>query len=216
MPSIYITPALKDLIHLYGSTLYSYDISIKDRLREQANILWEAFQNKKEIACIEINNYHPEYLSQKPKVLFDANLTFQEMLKTIACEYGFQSWDQIENLGKEKLNIHFEKAVDTLLSGDLETLKIQINNHPDLINQVSQYPHQATLLHYVSSNGFEIHRQVVPMNLPEITKYLLQVGADPNAKMQVYGGAFSVYELLTTSAHPLNAGIMEAMKSIFK
>ncbi len=215
MPSIYIAPLLKDLIKLYARILYDYDLTIVVRLRRQAEILWEAFQTHQNVACIEINNYHRDHLGKKPAELFNAKLSFEDILETIAQEYGYESWKKVEQLGNEKQNYKFEKAIDTLLSGDIKALKILISNYPELIHQTSQYPHQATLLHYVSSNGFEIHRQVVPSNLVEITTFLLKAGADPNAKMKVYGGEFEVKSLIATSAHPKAAGIVDDLLGLF-
>lgn len=215
MSKIYTHPSLKALIELYGRLLKTYDLTIKQRLADQANILWEAFQQRNEVACIEINNYHRDYLGVKPPELFKADLSFDDMLETIAQEYGYASWKMVEEQGHERLDISFEKAVDTLLAGDLKGLQSQIKNQPKLIHQRSQFPHQATLLHYVSSNGFEIHRQLVPLNLPEITIFLLASGADPNAKMKVYGGEFDVKSLIESSAHPKAAGIMDDLLQLF-
>ena len=110
----------------------------------------------------------------------------------------------------------FEVAVDFLLIGQLDNLKKCLDGNPDLIFRKSQFGHQATLLHYVGSNGVEFWRQVVPFNLPKMTKYLIEKGADKNAKMKVYGGGFPVLSLLETSAHPFAAGIAQEMIEILK
>ena len=91
-----------------------------------------------------------------------------------------------------------------------------MEENPDLIFQKSKFGHQATLLHYVASNGVEFWRQIVPHNLPEMISYLIEKGADKNAKMKVYGGEFSVLPLLESSAHPYAAGIADQMIEILK
>ena len=89
-----------------------------------------------------------------------------------------------------------------------------IRDSPYLLSATSSYGHQATLLHYVASNGVEFWRQQVPMNLPAITSYLLSAGANRDATMKVYGGDFDTYALLVSSAHPLAVGVLEEMKMI--
>ena len=210
-PSIYIPEVVRKVAALYGDLLFEYDHSIRDHLDQMAQVLWRAFQNKNKAACIEINNYHPDYLGKNPEELYKSNLTVVDIQKTIASEYGFKSWEDVEELRHTEINVDFEKAIDHLLNGNLEALKVLISSNPSLLHQTSQYGHQATLLHYAGSNGIEIYRQQVPMNLYQITDFLLQSGIDKEAKMMVYGGAFTVLELLTTSAHPYDAGIAKVM-----
>ena len=47
--------------------------------------------------------------------------------------------------------------------------------------------HAATLLHYTSANGVEGYRQKTPPNAVEITRALLQAGAQPDALADMYG-----------------------------
>ncbi len=214
MPSIYIPEVVQIIQQNYGALLFEYDWPIKNRFEKMADKLWEAFQDKKEFACKEINNYHPDYLSKSPAFLFEVNLTLEDIRTTIACEHSFKSWEEVEVLSEQQLDQEFEKAVDTLLAGDIEGLKNQLDRNPTLLSQTSSYPHHATLLHYAGSNGVEFYRQQVPLNLPEITRFLLAAGADKTAKMNVYGGQFDTLAMLTTSAHPYKAGIAEEMKAI--
>src|SRR5207244_2325668 len=64
-----------------------------------------------------------------------------------------------------------------------------------------------TLLHYVSANGIEDFRQKTPKNIVEITKLLLDAGADVNAESTAYGGGSTTLGLAATSCHPENAGV---------
>jgi hypothetical protein len=61
-----------------------------------------------------------------------------------------------------------------------------LHEHPDLIPPHSARRHQATLLHYVSANGIEGHRQKTPHNIVHIADFLLCAGADVNAIADVY------------------------------
>lgn len=46
------------------------------------------------------------------------------------------------------------------------------------------------------------------MNLAEITRILVEAGADVNAKANMYGGSTTL-SLLVTSDHPAKAGVTE-------
>ncbi len=67
--------------------------------------------------------------------------------------------------------------------------------------------HRSTLLHYVSANGIEDFRQKTPTNIVEITKLLLNAGADVNAESDAYGGRSTTLGLTATSYHPQRAGV---------
>ena len=55
----------------------------------------------------------------------------------------------------------------------------------------------------------ETHRQVVPRNLPEVTRVLIDAGADVNATAEMYGGGSTTIALLITSCHPAEAGVVD-------
>jgi ankyrin repeat protein len=67
--------------------------------------------------------------------------------------------------------------------------------------------HRSTLLHYVSANGVEDFRQKTPKNIIDITKLLLNAGADVNAESDAYGGRSTTLGLTATSRHPEHAGV---------
>lgn len=163
----------------------------------------------------EISNYHQDYLGKAEDIDPD-KFDLEDCRQAIANEYGFDNWGTLENLVEASYDPEFEKAVDLLLSGKLSKLKSLIENNPRILVARSSYGHQATLLHYAGSNGVELWRQQVPMNLAEIVNFLIDAGADKAAHMKVYGGHFDTYALLTTSIHPKEAGIMEAVKRVMK
>ena len=67
---------------------------------------------------------------------------------TIAREYGFKDWNDVDSIGDRRSNVRFEKAVNAMLSGNLSLLKGLIEETPNLTSARSQYGHSATLLHY--------------------------------------------------------------------
>jgi ankyrin repeat protein len=129
---------------------------------------------------------------------------------------GFASWAElaryIESVSRRDSDVaRFEAAVDAIVSGDIETLRRMLRDHPDLAHARSSRAHHATLLHYVSANGVEGYRQKTPTNIVDITKLLLAAGADVNAPAHCYGEDDDTLSLTATSVHPANAGVMIPM-----
>jgi len=108
----------------------------------------------------------------------------------------------------------FERAVDAVVDGDIATLKRLLEEDPELIRARSTRVtdsdppvHGATLLHYVAANGVEDERQRSPKNAAEVTKVLLDAGADPNALCNLYGSRCTTMALLVSSTPPARAGV---------
>ncbi len=101
----------------------------------------------------------------------------------------------------------FEAAADAIVTGNLATLATLLTNNPELVRTRSTREHRSTLLHYVSANGIEDFRQKTPKNIVEISKLLLNAGADVNAESDAYGGRSTTLGLTATSVHPENAGV---------
>ena len=209
---IHKTPFIEKILKFYGTDLlinFKEAPYVKEYLSRLAERMLEGVQAQHSFVFQEINNYHKNYLGVPIEDLAKLKLTLADCQNTIAHEYGFENWEAIAD--DLKYDKEFEVAIDCLLIAQFDDLKKKIDANPDLIFRKSQFGHQATLLHYVASNGVEIWRQIVPLNLVEMTKYLLEKGADKNAKMKVYGGEFSVLALLKTSAHPYEAGVAKEM-----
>jgi len=134
----------------------------------------------------------------------------------VALEHGFTSWpkfsahlDMIARRGSPVSN--FEAAVDAIVEGDAGTLRALLRKHPELVRARSTREHRSTLLHYVSANGVEDFRQKTPANIVEITRILLEAGADVNATSRAYGGESTALGLASTSIHPEYAGVQIAL-----
>jgi ankyrin repeat protein len=105
----------------------------------------------------------------------------------------------------------FEVAVDAIVSGDIVKLKNLLQADPDLVRERSPREHHSTLLHYVAANGVEDVRQKTPANIVEITKLLLDSGAEVDAESDAYGGRCTTLGLAATSAHPERAGVQSEL-----
>ena len=130
----------------------------------------------------------------------------------VAHAHEFASWSKfvkyLDGLKRPtSLTSRFEQAVDAIVSGDLATLGRLLKKDPQLIRARSLRKHRSTLLHYVSANGVEDFRQKTPKNIVEITRRLLEAGADVNAESDAYGGRSTTFGLVATSCHPEEAGV---------
>jgi len=134
----------------------------------------------------------------------------------IARSHGFMSWPKlVKHIGvvvRGSSSVEqFEAAAEAIISGDITALKRLLRENPSLILERSTREHRATLLHYTSANGVEGYRQKTPRNIVEITKLLLQSGAEVDAEADVYGGGCTTLGLAATSVHPEVAGVQEAL-----
>ena len=131
----------------------------------------------------------------------------------IARSHGFESWPKFAK-HLQKSESRFEKAADAIVTGDIETLRKLLGEEPNLVHTSSTREHGATLLHYVSANGVEGYRQKTPPNIVEITKLLLDGGAEVDATCDVYGGGCTTLGLAATSVHPEKAGVQEPLMQL--
>src|SRR5262245_4083201 len=130
----------------------------------------------------------------------------------VALEHGFTSWPKfsahLEMLAQRGSPVsNFEAAVDAIVAGHAPALRALLRKHPELARARSTREHRSTLLHYVSANGVEDFRQKTPANIVEITRMLLEAGAEVNATSRAYGGQSTALGLASTSIHPEQAGV---------
>ncbi|MEP7000141.1 MAG: ankyrin repeat domain-containing protein [bacterium] len=132
----------------------------------------------------------------------------------IARAHGFENWAAFaQHIGGDShdgaKHSDFERAADAIVNGDLETLSELVRATPALIRARSTRIHRCTLLHYVAANGVEDFRQKTPRNAVEITRFLLDAGAEPDALADTYGADSlqTTMNLLVSSVHPAGAGL---------
>lgn len=133
--------------------------------------------------------------------------------------HGFASWPKfvkhVETLALANSPVsNFEGAVDAIVSGDIRTLARLLHEYPQLVRARSTREHRSTLLHYVSANGVEDFRQKTPKNILDITKLLLNAGADVHAESDAYGGRSTTLGLTATSWHPEHAGVQRPLMEL--
>lgn len=207
--SVYIHPTVLQLQQLHTPIIDQpkrYDLILK-QLEAFADLNMEAWQRGEEVTLDLVSNFHPDHMGKSKEELAGEVFVRDEFLLMVAREHGFDAWEEIP--ADLYVSPPFEVAIDLMLMGHTEALKKHLQVFPHLVKQQSFYGHEATLLHYLASNGVEMRRQMVPMNLVEMMQTLLDYGADKDARMKVYGGGFTSWELYATGGHPYMAGIDE-------
>jgi hypothetical protein len=208
MGRVYVSDQVREVERLHCDLLTDAvrQLPIREQLDRQAHRIVQAHKAGDRAVVTHITCWHPKLVCHSADEIMNSDFTLDDARQTIARECGFADWSDVEARGANPPDPDFELAVDTLLRGDVETLRGLLTGDPSLIHQRSSFGHRSTLLHYVGSNGVETYRQRVPMNLAEITRLLIEAGADVNAKANMYGGSTAL-GLLVTSDHPAKAGV---------
>ena len=166
-------------------------------------------------AYVELANWNPALVGLRPEQLWERRLDRSDVVLAVARARGYEDIEQVVS-DEVVPSAAYETAVDTMLAGDLDGLRARLDDDPNLTAQISHWPHRATLLHYAAANGVEIHRQVVPRNLPTIVALLVDRAADVNASAHAYGSEVTTLGLLLSSSHPHDAGVTAEVAALLR
>jgi len=187
--TIYRAKMVQEIQDFYGELLFPKEHeTIYRHLLRISECLHEGLQQQVNCLYTQLNNYNPDFIGIPTSKLKERAFDHADCQYTIAREFGFNSWVDVQGLQTVKYNIEFEKCVNYVVHGEIDKVKAILEVNPEIIHQQSQYGHRASLLHYIGSNGVEFWRQQVPLNLSEV-------------------GLFTAYQLYQSSAHPINAGL---------
>ncbi len=207
---VFVSAAVAQVIRLYQGLVDTdaWERPACEQIERLAQRLLDGHRARVEAVVFELASWLPGAAGVPKEELLDRQLTLEEALEVISQSHGFASWQEVDEAGDtRKGDAVFESAVEFLLAGDLKGLGAALDAAPDLVTQRSHYGHRATLFHYLAANGVESYRQRVPLNAAAIAVLLLERGADPDAKANMYGGGQSMRALLVTSSHPAQAGV---------
>ena len=190
MTKLYIAPEVAAVraLHPYVGEADFAERPIHDQIAMQADRLWQAHQDGDRRIAMHVMCWWPQAAGQSLDQVLAGAFSPDDARLTMSREYGFADWQAVEVLGDLATEPDFERAVDTMLAGDLAGLEAMIKADAGLLSRSSRYGHGATLLHYLAANGVESHRQVMPLNAVEIAKMLVKYGADRTATARMYGG----------------------------
>jgi hypothetical protein len=166
-------------------------------------------------AFVELHNWLPPAGHLTEQEIWQFPLGPADFRLAVARVHGYGGAEDVVPDGVRPV-ASFEAAVDTMLAGELDEFRTQLDGDPGLARRASHWPHGATLLHYAAANGVETGRQVVPANLPELVAVLVEHGADVNARGGMYGGGVRPLGLLQSSGHPQKAGVAADVAAILR
>jgi len=210
---VYVAAVVRDAAAIVPEGYRDANVPIVARLQVLARRLVQAHAGGDAAVAISVHCWHPEKIGETAEVILAAPFMIDDARLTVAREHGFADWAEAESLGDATSDVDFERAVDAVIHGDLHSLRSLLENRPELIRQQSAFGHGARLLHYVGSNGVETHRQKAPLNLAEVTRALLDAGAEVDAVANIYGGSTTL-GLLLSSGHPAEAGVADQVARI--
>ena len=190
-----------------------------EQCRKQAKEIVKGFRIRDARALDRIRWNHPRFrgksdaeILEQPFVLADAQLVVARLQHIESWPRLLEYLDALER--KDPAIQRFEQAVDAIVTGDVAALRDLLREWPELVHQRSTRAHASTLMHYVSANGVENHRQVTPPNIVDVARVLLDAGAAVDAESGAYGGGSTTLGLTGTSAHPRLAGVQIALMDL--
>lgn len=168
-----------------------------DQYRTRAKELLKLARAQDPQSIDRVRANHPEHLSAP------AGLKLADTQLVIARELGFPSW------AKLKAHALFSDAVSALDAGDLAALDALLTKNRTLVHARRRigewydggYFGGATLLHHVAGNPI---RRPLPPNIVDVTRLLVDRGADPNAKTDP---GWTTIGLILTGKQPSRAGV---------
>jgi ankyrin repeat protein len=204
-----------------------FDAPLSDYVR-QAGELLDGWRREDEAAARIFLERHPKFLDKKipwlqlhltPGQIRATRIDNADAQMALARWYDFLDWerlvDHVEAVRVPGSDVfRFERAVEAVIDGDAGTLHELLKADPRLVRarsrRVTHFDppvHRAMLLHYVAANGVEGYRQRSPKNAADVTRLLLEAGADANAVCSLYGGECTTMALLVSSTPPDRANV---------
>jgi hypothetical protein len=181
-------------------------VTVGSLLDAQVDLLCDAHRGGDRVAA-EVLRAWGAVAGRSDEVL-EVDLGVETARLAIARDHRFADWPATREHAAEPVDLRFEAAADEIQWGELDALRARLDAMPELVRMRSPFPHRATLLHHIAANGIEVERQLQsPANAVQITRLLLERGAEPDAVCTVYGERDTTMGLLVSSSVPAAAGV---------
>ena len=193
--------------HPFTAGLESYE--------QEADELFHALKAGDEDVRWRFKWVHPSFRGKPVSDVKAETLGLADARLVVARDQHFHDWRDLarftETVARDGPVARFERAVEAVICGDVDTLRKMLRETPDLIRQRSSRRHRATLLHYIAANGVEGYRQKTPENAVEVARILLEAGAEADALAHMYDNECTTMSLLVSSCHPAKRGLQGAL-----
>lgn len=188
-----------------------------DQLKLQAHELRRAHRDREPSAAARIVAHHPEMKALSPDAVLNKPFALADAQLVVAREYGFHSWSQLKTrveavnqMQQIKPHPGFAAALAALDAGDVDRLRTLVTADLSLLQARTNleppygYFSGATLLHHVAGNPYRDNP--LPTNIVDISRVLLEAGADVNARTLGPNGGDTM-GLLTTGKQASDMGV---------
>src|SRR4051794_30562708 len=135
--SVYVSDQVRDVERLHRDLLSDHvrRLPIRDQLDRQAQRIAEAHKAGDRAVVPHITCWHPTLVCRSADDIMTGPFTLDDARQTIAREYGFADWSDVEARGTHPPDPDFETAVDALLGGDVEALRGLLAGDPSLVHR---------------------------------------------------------------------------------
>ena len=191
------------------------------QLRLQAKEMRRAQRSGSPSAAARILTQHPRLRGRAFRDAQQAMLSLADAQLVVAREYGFDTWIALKrHVAISRRLVHmrthpgFAGAVAAFDRGDLEGLRGLIAHDPTLarargvLEPPFGYFSGATLLHHVAGNPLRVP---LPANVVELAAFLIEAGAEVNARTLSPTNGVTTMDLVLTSQHASEAGVSPAL-----
>src|SRR3954453_12838619 len=122
MPLVYVSDQVREVERLHRDLLTDgvRPLPIRDQLDRQAHRIVEGHKAGDRAVVTHVTCWHPTLVCRPAGEIMTGPFTLDDARQTVAREYGFAGWPDVEARGAAPPDPAFESAVDTLLSGDVE------------------------------------------------------------------------------------------------
>jgi len=185
----------------------------------QAEALYNVLIAGDEEAVAFVRQHHPELRIMPETEFMSSTISLEHARLALARGYHFEGWPHLAHWVKlvtdRDTDVYkFERAVDDLVDGNIEGLRIWLRQFPQLIKFRSTRVHHSMLIHYIGANGVEDYRQRSPANAVEILHLLLESGSELEPMADMYGGS-TPFGLVATSIWPAKAKVLIPLLEVF-
>jgi ankyrin repeat protein len=133
-----------------------------------------------------------------------ATATLSDCQLTLAREHGFPSWRALKTFVEASVS-HGGRLRAAVQSGDLETVRAILGEHPELANACVDREHHATAR--TDDRGMRLLHVCVAHDRPEIARLLLAHGADPDLRHA--GGRTPLHDALELGRRAMGKVLIE-------
>jgi hypothetical protein len=125
IPAVYVCDQVREVERLHRDLFTDTfrQLPVRDQLDQQARRIVEGHTAGNRAVVTHISCWHPTLVCHTAEEIMNSNFTLDDARQTIAREYGFADWSDVEKRGVNPPDPAFELAVDALLIGDVEKLR---------------------------------------------------------------------------------------------